>query len=68
VTDRLALALWNGLGFAGWLEALLAWHELGSEQHPCALRELIRSIAYAILSWRSGQRTNMSNPFDRLPD
>lgn len=62
VTDRLALTLWNGLGFAGWLEALLAGHGWGASNIRARLRERIRSIAYTILSWWSGDCANTSNP------
>src|SRR5215468_8440266 len=62
VADGLALALWNGLGFAGRFETLLAWHGWGASNIRAQDRERIRSIAYPIrLQW-SGDYTNVAAP------
>src|SRR5262249_17991981 len=48
MSDRLGFALGSRFGFAGGLEALLAWHGWGASNICAQERECIRSIAYAI--------------------
>jgi hypothetical protein len=58
VSDGLGLGLWGRFRFAGWLEALLAWHGWGASNIRAQVRECIRSIAYAIRPQQSGSPTS----------
>jgi hypothetical protein len=67
VADGLALALWDGLGFAGWFETLLAWHGWGASNIRAHDRERVRSISYPIrLQW-SGTYTKVSQLCPWIP-
>jgi hypothetical protein len=67
VSDRLGLGLWSGFGFAGGLEALLAWHASEASNIRAHDRERIRSIAYQIRPHWSGHYTNVASACGRIP-